>query len=104
MQLQEKKVRRKRRDMITMRMITMSLIVMHFFPSLPKGHSQTMLTERHTYMVRKMSTIDGPPFVHVDMIFLDSSNIHKIVLFKLKTLLSIMLESDYCLEQLHFSC
>ena len=40
-----------------------------------RGHSQTMWTERHTYMVRKMSTnvhigyLDGPPFVHVDMIF-----------------------------------
>ena len=42
--------------------------------------------------------LDGPPFVHVDMIFLlNSSNMHKIVLFKQKTLLSIMLESVYCL-------
>ena len=69
-----------------------------------RGHSQTTWTERHTYMVRKMSTnvhvgyLDGPPFVHVDMIFLlNSSNMHKIVLFKQKTLLSIMLESVYCL-------
>ena len=65
-------------------------------------HSQTTWTERHTYMVRKMSTnvhvgyLDGPPSVNVDMIFLlNSSNIHKIVLLKHKTLFSIMFESIY---------
>ena len=54
-----------------------------------RGHSQTTWTERHTYMARKMSTnvhvgyLDGPPFVHVDMNFSsNSSNMHKIVLFK----------------------
>ena len=39
------------------------------------GHSQTTWTERHTYMVREMSTnvhvryIHGQPFVHVGMNF-----------------------------------
>ena len=54
-----------------------------------RGHSQTTWRERHTYMVGKMSTnvhvgyLDGPPFVHVDMIFsLNYSNMHKMVLFK----------------------
>ena len=40
-----------------------------------RGHSQTTWTERHTYMVREMSTnvhvryIHGQPFVHVGMNF-----------------------------------
>ena len=48
-----------------------------FVPALMsfRGHSQTTWTERHTYMVRKMSTqvhagyIHGSSFVHIDMIF-----------------------------------